>query len=150
MNAAKVSRSGLWAMIIFVSVIATIIVVSLTAALRQNAATIEAALVEERANLAAANARIEELTLELESTRDAGREAETRIAEWQNRATDVARQVNECERRIDTAEEQFRRYASEVQKSLRSAISGVPFCNVIAPLVEQIADPDRYIRSFTR
>ncbi|MFL4471825.1 KGGVGR-motif variant AAA ATPase [Tateyamaria armeniaca] len=150
LNEAKVSRRSLWAVILGVSVVAALIVTSLSVSLRQNADTIEAALVAERASAVTTKNRIEELTAELEIAREETRAAEARIADWQSRSTDVARQFSQCQEQIATAETQFRRYASEVQKSIRSAIGGVPFCNVIAPLVEQIADPDRYIESFKR
>jgi cellulose biosynthesis protein BcsQ len=149
LNEAKVSRRGSWAAIIGVSVIAAVIVASLSVFLERSAATIEEALVEERANLALANTRIKELTLELKVAQNSIQEAESRVADWQGRSTDLARQVKECSARIETAENQFRRYASETQKSIRSVATG-SFCAAILPLIGQIADPDRYIETFKR
>ena len=151
LSEAKVSRRSLWVAIVAVCVVAAVVVTSLSVSLQQNADTIQAALAEERANLTQANARIEELNVELEVAREATRTAESETANWENRALDLARQVGECNKRIETAETQFRRYSSEVQKSVKSAISSAgPLCNALGGLVGQVADPNRYIESFTR
>ena len=75
---------------------------------------------------------------------------EIRILELQGQSTSIAGQVSECEARINIAEQQFRRYASEVQRSIRSATRASPFCTTISPLIGQISEPDSYIDIFKR